>query len=230
MKHWMAIGAIAIMATGLTLHSSIGQAEFITTPGLPAGWLSEGVVTGSDTVAVDRPPGGGEPDLVISRGRHETGAGPMAIYQTIDATPWRGRILVFASHARIHMDADEMRRMGSGAVAEIHVRCDGSQPGSLMSEIDGSRTRRWLEMNLPVQVAADARRCTFGVVVLAKAEVRLSRLKLKDPARDMEVKFARRMPAPADTASAGTTLFAEKAQETAANAAPMTAPNLELKQ
>lgn len=230
MKHWMAIGAIAIMATGLTLYSGTGRADRVATPGLPAGWLSEALVAGSDSVAVDRPRVGGEPNLVIIRRRHETGTRPLAVYQTIDAAPWRGRTMTFASQARVHLEPDAMRRTGTGPVAELHVHCDGSRPAGRMSAFDGTRTRRWLETNLLVQVADDAKRCVFGVVVLTEGEVRLSRLHLKDPAREHAEKLVRWMPAPADAASAGKALFAAKAKEMAASKAAMTAPNLELKQ
>ena len=85
------------------------------------------------------------------------------------------------------------------------------------------QTRRWVEHNVPVKVAPDATRCSLGVASLVKAEIRLSRLHLKDRAAEREAFLARRwpdLPLPAETES----IFPAGA------AAAVATPNLEFRQ
>jgi hypothetical protein len=194
MKHWMAIVATAALATGLSLFDGTRQDAAVTTPGLPRGWLSEGQAAGLDEVGVRRPQGGGGADLLITRKRDAGTGTPLVVYQTIDAVPWRGRTIVFSSYTRVQLAPEVMRRTGGAAVAELHIECDGRQPGRMVSVIDGFRTRRWWEHNLPLKVADDATRCSYGVVSLAQGEIRLSKLRLKDREREREALLAKRWP------------------------------------
>jgi hypothetical protein len=88
--------------------------------------------------------------------------------------------------------------------------------------LDGFRTRQWWENNLPLKVADDATRCSYGVVFLAKGEVRLSRLRLKDREREREDFLAKRWPQWEPTSQASPVSLA--------GAPAIAAPNLEFKQ
>jgi hypothetical protein len=222
MKHWMAVGAIAAMASGLSLFDGTRQNDAVATPGLPGGWVSEGLVAGLDEVGVRRPRLGAGADLVITRQREAQAGKPLAVYQTIDAAPWRGRTIVFSSYLRVQLEPEVMRRTGGAPVAELHIECDGSQPGSVVHVIDGSRTRQWWENNLPLEVADDATRCSYGVVSLAKGEVRLSKLRLKDRDQEREAFLAKRWPQWEPRSDASPVFLA--------GASTIAAPNLEFKQ
>jgi hypothetical protein len=222
MKHWMAIGAAAAMATGLSLYDGTRQGAAVTTPGLPGGWVSEGLAAGLDEVGVRRPRDGGNADLVITRQRDASEGTPLAVYQTIDAAPWRGRTIVFSSYLRVQLEPEVMRRTGGAPVAELHIECDGRQPGSVVHAIDGFRTRQWWENNLPLKVADDATRCSYGVVFLAKGEIRLSKLRLKDREREREAFLAKRWPQWEPRSDASPVFLAA--------AAAIAAPNLEFRQ
>ena len=64
-KHWVAVGVIAVLATGLSLASGVRHVDAVRTPGLPAGWTADNLVSGQDDVGVDRPRDGGPAELVI---------------------------------------------------------------------------------------------------------------------------------------------------------------------
>lgn len=224
MKHWMAVGATMVMATGLSLASGAGDME--RAPGLPSGWVSEGLVAGVDEVGVDHPRDGGPAKLVIIKRGDSPAGKPLTVYQTIDATPWRGRTIVFSSYRRVHLEPEVMRRVQGTKVIELHIECDGGQPGSAAFADAGTRTRRWLEANLPVKVPDDATRCSFGVATMVKAEIRLSQVRLKDRGAEREAFLARRWPE-RDFQSNGNSLLPAGM---AANAAAVTPPNLEFKQ
>lgn len=226
MKHWMAITVAAVVATGLSLANGVGKVDAVVTPGLPAGWVAEGLVAGQDDVGVARPRDGAPADLVIVK-RHDSPAGkPLNLYQTIDATPWRGRTIVFSYYARIQMEPGDMRRLGDVAVAEFSIECDGKHPGSSANVIKVADTRVWLESNLPLKVADDATRCSFGVASQVPAEIRLSKLRFKDRQEEREAYLARRWPEWVPPDKSGS-IYTPGATE---NALTITQPNLEFKQ
>lgn len=226
MKHWMAIAVIAVMATGLSLADGIRRGDAVITPGLPAGWASEGLVAGADEIGVQRPGHRGQADLVITRHRDPPAGKPLVVYQTIDATPWRGRTIVFSSDMRVELAPEVMRRTGEAGVAEQHIECDGREPASMASVLRGSRTRVWWENNVPLKVPMDATRCSFGVALLVSGEARLSRLQLKDRDEERAAWLAKRRPVP-EFASQALPIFPAGA---AAGAAAVAPPNLEFKQ
>jgi hypothetical protein len=194
MKHWIAVGIIAVLATGLSLADGAGGRDADTTPGLPQGWVAEGFVPGLDQIAVERPRDGSAPRLAILKHAGADSSSPLLVYQTIDATPWRGRTLVFSSYLRVDLDPEVMRRTGGAQAVELHVDCGGGARGATVALNAGRLTRHWLEHNIPLAVPADATRCSFGVASRVKAEIRLSRVHLKDRAREREALLARRWP------------------------------------
>jgi hypothetical protein len=113
MKHWIAVGIIAVLATGLSLADGAGGHDADTTPGLPQGWVAEGVNPGQDEIAVERPRDGSAPRLAILKHADSSSARPLLVYQTIDATPWRGRTLVFSAYLRVDLEPEVMRRTGA---------------------------------------------------------------------------------------------------------------------
>lgn len=181
MKHWMAVAIIGVMATGLSLASIPRTPDAVRTPGLPSGWSGEGIVAGVDEIAVERPRDGGPAELVIVKHDDTLAGTPLSVYQAIDATPWRGHTMVLSFHSRVQLEPDVMRRTQGQKVVELHLECDGArQPGRGIAVDASWHTRRWVENNLTVKVAADTTRCVFGVASLVKAEIRLSRMRIKE--------------------------------------------------
>jgi hypothetical protein len=222
-KHWVAVGVIAVLATGLSLASGMRHVDAVRTPGLPAGWTADNLVSGLDDVGVDRPRDGGQAELVIVKREDSPAGKPLTVVHTIDATPWRGRTMIVSFYSRAVLEPEVMRRAKGKKVVELHVECDGSQAGGKVSEDALWQTRRWVEHNFRVKVAPDATRCTLGVASLVKAELRLSRLHLKDRAAEREALLAKRwpdLPLPAQSES----IFP------AGTAAAVATPNLEFKQ
>lgn len=225
MKHWIAVGIIAVLATGLSLADGAGGRDVDTTPGLPQGWVAEGVNPGQDEIAVERPRDGSAPRLAVLKHADAPSARPLLVYQTIDATPWRGRTLVFSSYLRVDLDSEVMRRIDGAQAVELHVGCGGGSRNVAATVNAGHLTRHWLEHNIPLAVPADATRCSFGVASKVRAEIRLSRVHLKDRAKEREAFLAKRWPEwqpPSGAAS----MFSPGVT-TDAQAAP---PNLEFKQ
>jgi hypothetical protein len=222
-NHWIAVGVIAVLATGLSVAGGTRHVDAVRTPGLPAGWTADNLVPGLDDVGVNRPRDGSPAELVIVK-RDDSPAGrPLTVHHTIDATPWRGRIMVVSFYSHVDLEPEVMRRTKGKKVIELHVECDGSQSGGKVSVDAVWHTRRWIEHNFPVRVADDATRCSLGVASLVKAEIRLSRLHLKDRAVEREAWMAKRrpeLPLPAQTES----IFP------ADTAAAVATPNLEFKQ
>jgi hypothetical protein len=193
MKHWIAVGIIAAMATGLSVVNGGGEPA-ARTPGLPQGWTGAGIVPGIDEIAVERPRDGGPARLLIVKHADSPPGKPLIVYQTIDATPWRGRTLVFSAYRRVDLEPEAMRRTADTQAVELHVDCDGGPHGA-MAVMNGSRwTRRWIESNIPLKVPVDATRCSLGIVSKVKGEIRLAQVRLKDQARERENMLARHRP------------------------------------
>jgi hypothetical protein len=222
-KHWIAVGVIAVLATGLSVASGMRHVDAVRTPGLPSGWAAHNVVAGLDDIGVDRPRDGSPAELVIVKQEDAPAGRPLTVVHTIDATPWRGRTMIVSFYSRAELEPEVMRRTKGKKAVELLVECDGSRTGAKVSVDALWHTRRWIEHNVPVKVAPDATRCSLGVASLVKAEIRLSRLHLKDRAAEREALLARRwpdLPLPAQTES----IFP------AGTAAAVATPNLEFKQ
>jgi hypothetical protein len=222
MKHWMAIAVAGVLATGLSVADGMHHVNLVRTPGLPVGWSLDGFAAGRDEVAVDRPADGGPPELVVRRGASGD-ARPLAVYQTIDATPWRGRTLQFSSYTWTGMDPDTMRRTRGAKATELHIECDGGARGTVVSLDATWQTRAWIEHNIPIDVPADATRCRFGMAATVPAELRMRRVHLKDYDAERAAFIAKRWPD-----------WRPKRGEESLFAAPAAAasaqPNLEFKQ
>jgi hypothetical protein len=225
MKHWIAVGIIAAMATGLSLADRAGEPDALTTPGLPQDWIAEGLAPGLDDISVERPRDGSAARLAIVKHDESASDKPLTVYQTIDATPWRGRTLVFSSYSRVDLEPEVMRRTEGAQTVELHVDCDGGARGATVGVNAARLTRIWLEHNIPLQVPPDARRCSFGVASRVKSVIRLSRVRLKDRAREREALIARRWPESTFAAGAASMFSAG-----ATGHAQATPPNLEFKQ
>jgi hypothetical protein len=198
----------------------------VRTPGLPGGWLVDGFAPGRDDVGVDRPGNGGPAELVITRHDDSLQGKPLAVYQTIDARPWRGRTIQFSSYTRVYLEPDVMRRTGGARVTELHMECGGEQAGRTVSVDLAWHTRSWVEHNIPIEVPDDATYCRFGMATTVRAEMRLSRVHLKDYRAEREALLARRWPEWKMPAG-GQSLFPAGVAKQAAAIAP---PNLEFNQ
>lgn len=223
MKHWMAVALIGAMATGLSLANGARTPTFDRTAGLPSGWVADNLVAGQDAISVDRPRGGGPAELVILQRADAPAGKPLSVYQSIDATPWRGRTMIFSFYSKVVLEPEVMRGTKGGKDVEFHVECDGTGAAGEVSVDASWRTREWIEHNFAIRVADDAIRCSLGMASLVRAEVRLSRLHLKDRAAEGEAWIAKRMPNMA-IEPRGSSIF------TASAAPAVTPPNLEFKQ
>ena len=223
MKHWMAVAIAGVMATGLSLANGPHGTAAVITPGLPKGWVADGLVAGQDRVGVDRPRNGAPAELVIVKQEDAPPDKPLVIYQTIDATSLRGHAIVFSFYSHLDLEPEVMRRTKGRKAVELHFACDGGEPRMKASLDAAWQTRRWVKQNWSMRVPKDATHCSFGAASLVKAELRLSRMRLKDRTAERQAMLAER-PSDRFPENRAGTIFPEHV------AAAVTPPNLEFKQ